>query len=76
MEDFDSLSKIIETYSKALLYNIRQNHVEERKAVFASKDMSKYQQLVLEQLKTEVKVYNKATMEVLTIANIKANVYS
>jgi len=32
--------------------------------------------LVLEQQKREVKIFNKATMEILSIANIKANVFN
>lgn len=76
MDDFDHLSKIIEVYSKALLYEVRKSHCSERQKLFKDTDLQNYQQLVLQQLKTEVKIYNKATTEVLSIANIKANVYS
>lgn len=75
-EDFEHVQKIIEVYSKALLCETRKAHSEARKVLYAEKRWREYAEKVLDQQKTEVKVFNKATMEILSIANIKANVFN
>jgi hypothetical protein len=73
---FDHVQKIIEVYSKSLLCEIRQTHRAERLPLFEAQRWPEYVQLVREQYAKEVKIFNKATIEILTIANIKASVFN
>ena len=75
-KDFDHVQRIIEVYSKALLCETRKEHLAQRAAPYNSRNWAEYQQLVLQQQMREVKVFNKATMEILSIANIKTYVFN
>ena len=67
---------MIEVYSKALLCEIRSNHLQERQEIFLKQDWKKYVALIHSQQIKEVKAFNKATKEVLDVANIKTSVYN
>jgi hypothetical protein len=62
--------------SKSLLCEIRQTHRQERKTLFEAKKWDEYIELVKLQYAKEVKIFNKATIEILTIANIRASVFN
>ena len=67
---------MIEVYSKALLAQLREQHLQERREAFQSKNWEAYTDLISKQQAREVKVFNKATLEVLTEANIKTSVFN
>ena len=75
-EDFEHVSTVIEVYSKALLCEMRENHQKDRAEVFQKKDWVAYRKMVLDQIKREVKIFNRATIEILTTANIKTSVFN
>ena len=75
-EDFEHLQKVIEVYSKVLLCQVRQQHTLARAVLYKAKDWASYIDLIFKQQKTEVKLFNAATMEILTIANIKPTVFN
>ena len=74
--DFDHVQKVIEVYSKVLLCETRKNHMAERAPTYNSRNWAEYQQQVLTQQQGEIKIFNKATMEILAIANIKTSVFN
>ena len=75
-EDFNKIQQIIEVYSKALLAKMRNQHLQERKEAFISQDWSSYASIIAKQQAKEVKVFNGATLEVLSEADIKVSVFN
>ena len=55
---------------------MRLEHRKERQPSFLAKDWKTYIELTQRQMAAEVKVYNKATIEILSIANVKTKDYN
>ena len=67
---------MIEVYSKALLCKVREEHQNKRLRCFKKKDWISYAQLLFKQQAEEVRIFNKATVEVLSMAGIKQSVFN
>lgn len=67
---------MIEVYSKALLCETRKKHLLERQDSFKNQDWKAYLNLVLKQQAKEVKIFNKATLEILGLAHIKTSTFN
>jgi hypothetical protein len=48
-EDFEHLQKVIEVYSKALLYETRKRHMHERRSYYQSEDWHAYVEMLRKQ---------------------------
>jgi len=59
-----------------LLCETRQAHLEERHVSFKAKNWKQYVELVLRQQAKEVKIFNKATLEILNLAHIKTSTFN
>ena len=55
---------------------MRNQHLQERKEAFISQDWSSYASIIAKQQAKEVKVFNGATLEVLSEADIKVSVFN
>ena len=75
-EDYQHILKVIEVYSKALLCQIRENHQVARYRSYLKQDWEGYTKLLATQQLEEVKIFNKATIEVLSMAGIKQSVFN
>ena len=75
-EGFQHVQKIIEVYSKALLVKTRLQHLNERRDAFLKKDWKAYADIIMKQQAREIKVFNAATLEVLSEARIQTNVFN
>ena len=75
-EDFEHIQKIIEVYSKCLLCETRVKHINERLVPFQNQDWKTYTKCVFKQQQKEVKLFNAATLEILSVAGIKTPVFN
>ena len=75
-EGFQHIQKIIEVYSKGLLLKMRQQHHEERRVAYLNQDWTTYADIIMKQQAKEIKVFNGATLEVLSLANIQTSVFN
>lgn len=69
-EGFQHVQKIIEVYSKALLAKMRHQHLLERRDAYLAKNWKVYAEIIMKQQAREIKVFNAATLEVLSEARI------
>jgi len=86
--DFEHVMKVIEAYSKVHLFEMRQKSTEKRRDIYSViaageekcsslKDACEnYLAIIGEQMEKEVKKFNKATIEVLSLADIKPYVFN
>ena len=75
-DDFEHIQKVIEVYSKALLCETRQKHLKARIESYKARDWKRYSALVFEQQAKEIKIFNRATLEILDAADIKTPVFN
>lgn len=69
-QDFNHILKVIETYVKALLYDLRNKHQDERVEMLRNKDIENYIKTVVTQLDIEAEYFGRAQGEVKQVAKV------